>query len=101
MGGAGRGGRGGGDGAVGADGQDERRRRPSNPAPTCLRRSTSRTRVPIQPSRASSLGMRRLVLLLVVLTAGCGSTTKVQLECPSPDGMLMAVLFYHSGGGAA
>jgi hypothetical protein len=45
--------------------------------------------------------MRRLVLLLVVLTAGCGSTTKVQLECPSPDGMLMAVLFYHSGGGAA
>jgi hypothetical protein len=35
------------------------------------------------------------------VSLGCGSRTDVLLECPSPDGSLVVVLFYGSGGGAA
>jgi hypothetical protein len=38
---------------------------------------------------------------MAVVSAGCGSDTYVELECPSPDGSIVAVLFSRSGGGAA
>jgi hypothetical protein len=38
---------------------------------------------------------------MAFVSVGCGSDTAVQLECPSPDGSLVVVLFSASGGGAA
>ena len=38
--------------------------------------------------------------LLCVLCLGCGSTTEVVIECPSPNGATAAVLFLRMGGGA-
>ena len=42
-----------------------------------------------------------LTVLLALAASGCASDTEVQLECPSPDGSTMAVLFSNSGGGGA
>ena len=39
-------------------------------------------------------------LLLGGLCVGCGSTTEVVIECPSPNGATEAVLFPRMGGGA-
>src|SRR6478736_4904180 len=46
---------------------------------------------------------KHLVLLAFVaaLCAGCGSDTHVVLECPSPAGSTVAILYSQMGGGAA
>jgi hypothetical protein len=38
---------------------------------------------------------------LAALAAGCGSTTRIEAKCMSPDGTLIAVGWYEHGGGAA
>lgn len=45
--------------------------------------------------------MALLIPLLMLACGGCGSDTIVELECPSPDRSLVAVVFSRSGGGAA
>src|SRR4051794_11638658 len=38
---------------------------------------------------------------MALVSVGCGFDVDVELECPSPDGLLTAILFSESGGGAA
>src|SRR5712691_4784649 len=42
-----------------------------------------------------------LLAFMASVCAGCGSDTAVVLECPSPDGSTVAILYSHAGGGAA
>lgn len=43
-----------------------------------------------------------LWLLLPILFSGCGpSIVEIVMECPSPDGKLLAVFWWQGGGGAA